>query len=140
MKDQMSLFDLDSQCGKTYPEHSAATKARTSERSSKKSAVSKTKPLLFLNLQKESGLLSEPLWETVTVLPGECWTLNSGECPNAAVESSLSQILEDNPYQKYFLSAKACQGILRRAETRGKELPPMLKEALERQVTVSAML
>ena len=47
--------------------------------------------------------------------------------------SGLSDILEPNPHPKYFLSAKACQGILRRAEKRGKELPPMLKEALERQ-------
>jgi hypothetical protein len=33
--------------------------------------------------------------------------------------------------QRFFLSAKACAGILRRAERRGKALPPMLKEALE---------
>lgn len=33
---------------------------------------------------------------------------------------------------KYFLSARACEGILRRAETRGKTLPPLLKAALER--------
>ncbi len=36
--------------------------------------------------------------------------------------------------EKYYLSAKACEGILRRAERRGKELPPMLKEALEQQI------
>ena len=34
--------------------------------------------------------------------------------------------------QKYFLSAKACLGILRRAMSRGKQLPPLLKAALER--------
>jgi hypothetical protein len=32
------------------------------------------------------------------------------------------------------LSAKACEGILRRAEHRGKQLPPMLKEALEQMI------
>ena len=52
--------------------------------------------------------------------------LNTGECPNAAVESRLSQILEDNPREKYYLSAKACRGILRRAERRGKDLPKLL--------------
>jgi hypothetical protein len=31
------------------------------------------------------------------------------------------------------LSAKACQGILTRANRRGKELPIELREALERQ-------
>ena len=36
--------------------------------------------------------------------------------------------------EKYFLSARACEGIIRRAERRGKELPPMLKEALEQMI------
>jgi L-rhamnose mutarotase len=45
---------------------------------------------------------------------------------------SLSDILEtgDVP-QRYYLSAKACQGILRRAGNRGKELPSALKMGLE---------
>lgn len=33
----------------------------------------------------------------------------------------------------FMLSAKACIGILNRAERRGKELPAILKEALENQ-------
>lgn len=39
--------------------------------------------------------------------------------------------------ETYYLSATACKGILRRAQNRGKELPPMLKRALERQADVS---
>lgn len=35
--------------------------------------------------------------------------------------------------KKYYLSQKACQGILRRASERGKQLPDVLKRALERQ-------
>ena len=35
---------------------------------------------------------------------------------------------------KYRLSARACQGIINRAERRGKELPKELKEALEEQI------
>ena len=35
----------------------------------------------------------------------------------------------------YFLSPKACLGILRRASARGKELPAVLKAALERQTS-----
>jgi hypothetical protein len=31
---------------------------------------------------------------------------------------------------RFFLSPKACAGILRRAERRGKQLPPMLEQAL----------
>lgn len=45
--------------------------------------------------------------------------------------STSGCILGEGP--KYYLSAVACQGILRRAESRNKELPKMLKEALERQ-------
>ena len=68
---------------------------------------------------------------------GACSTLNIGEFPRDASASSLSQILqkrEDVP-QKYFLSPRACKGILRRAKERGKELPPELKAALEQQAS-----
>jgi len=61
-------------------------------------------------------------------------TLNTGESPNVAVESTLSSILEANAPEKYYLSAKACEGILRRAERRGKKLPKMLKDALEQMI------
>lgn len=60
-------------------------------------------------------------------------TRSFGESPNVAVESHLSQILEDTPPLKYCLSAKACQGILNRAEKRNRTLPEELKEALTRQ-------
>jgi DNA (cytosine-5)-methyltransferase 1 len=56
-----------------------------------------------------------------------------GECPSEENVSRLSAILEECPHPKYSLSAKACQGILNRAERRGKELPKALKEALEAQ-------
>lgn len=72
-------------------------------------------------------------WEDDGAWLGECMTRNTGESPNAAVVSRLSQILEVTPQEKYSLSAKACQGILRRAERRGKDLPQALKEALENQ-------
>jgi hypothetical protein len=88
---------------------------------------------MFLNLQTENGQTLAASWETDGLSLGEYTTRSFGESPSVAVESRLSQILEDNPHPKYFLSAKACQGILRRAERRGKELPETLKEALERQ-------
>jgi hypothetical protein len=46
----------------------------------------------------------------------------------------LSDILEtgDVP-QRYYLSATACKGILRRAIKRAKELPELLRLALESQ-------
>lgn len=72
-------------------------------------------------------------WEDDGAWLGECMTRNTGESPNAAVVSRLSQILEVTPQEKYSLSAKACQGILRRAERRGKDLPKLLKEVLIQQ-------
>ncbi len=42
----------------------------------------------------------------------------------------LSDVLELDVSEKYYLSPKACVGILRRAEKRGKELPEMLRLAL----------
>lgn len=56
------------------------------------------------------------------------------EYPNEENASHLSQILEVTPHRKYSLSAKACEGILRRASNRGKELPQMLKDALVQQI------
>ena len=67
------------------------------------------------------------------MLHGASWTPNIGECPNEERESTLWQILEVNAPEKYYLSPRACQGILRRAAARGKELPKVLKTALERQ-------
>ena len=64
-------------------------------------------------------------------------TLNTGECPNDARESTLSQILQPDAHPKYCLSARACEGVLRRAKRLGKILPRMLKEALEEVVSFS---
>lgn len=76
---------------------------------------------------------------------GELTTLKTGEKPSetavqemlsvwgphsVAEESRLSQILEANPLSKYNLTAKACLGLLRRAERRGKDLPERLKAVL----------
>lgn len=128
---QESLFGPDSWYGKTYREPSAQTKETTSAPSSKKQSgsQSRTRPT-FHCLQKESGR-----WLTAGMgmdgpSPTEFSTHSFGESPSAAVESRLSQILEDTPHPKYSLSAKACAGILRRAERRGKKLPPELEAAL----------
>jgi hypothetical protein len=70
---------------------------------------------------------------------GECLTLNTSEWTDTSEPSrsgdsvsSLSDILEptaDVP-QRYYLTPRACAGILRRAEKRGKALHPLLAEAL----------
>ena len=63
-------------------------------------------------------------------LHGGYTMLNTGVYPSVVRESRLSQILEDSVPEKYYLSKKACLGILTRAARRGKELPPELKAAL----------
>jgi hypothetical protein len=63
-------------------------------------------------------------------LRGASWTLRVGAFRSGGEESFLSQILEDSPPEKYFLSPKAVIGILRRATERGKMLPFALEEAL----------
>lgn len=57
-------------------------------------------------------------------------TSDSRDTHSIAEESRLSQILEANPLSKYNLTAKACLGLLRRAERRGKDLPERLKAVL----------
>lgn len=63
---------------------------------------------------------------------GEFLTLNISDWPSDASVCSLSAILETGDHlRRYSLSAKACKGILRRAEKRGKVLPEVLRVALE---------
>ena len=82
------------------------------------------------------------------LLPTGLWTLNTCEwtgCPaqspsgDAEFGSSvcgLSDILETvgEHLRKYCLSLKACAGILRRAASRGKDLPARLAAALKAQI------
>ncbi len=128
---QLTLFDLDTSFGKMSPELSAPQRRKISKRSSRRLSALSTVPVMCLDLSPGAGnLLGLSFWEMNSAWLGESWTLNSGESPSDAVASSLSQILEARPHPKYYLSKTACLGILRRAEARGKELPPQLKDAL----------
>lgn len=131
---QLTLFDQDTWCGKMSPELSPVPRAKISGRSSKKLSALRTAPVMFLDLTPGSGnLLGLPYWEMNSAWLGVSSMLNTGESPSDVVESSLSQILEDSPLPKYYLSKTACLGILRRAKARDKELPVQLKTALEIQ-------
>jgi hypothetical protein len=58
-------------------------------------------------------------------------TPNISAWPNNGAVCSLSQVLEeDSIHPKYFLSAKASAGILRRTAARGTILPDTLLSAL----------
>jgi hypothetical protein len=56
------------------------------------------------------------------------------EYPKDGEESLLSDVLEIAVPPKYYLSKRAANGILRRAKEGGKELPPMLADALKQVV------
>ena len=134
--EQVTLSDLGICCGKTFREPSPAErpKARTSVSSSKRSSELSAVPFLSLDLTPGHGnLLGESYWELISPWLGGAWMLNTGVSPNDARGSSLSQILQDAPPIKYYLSPKACLGILRRASERGKALPPKLERALKIQ-------
>ena len=126
-------LDLDTWFGKTCREHSAQTEEKISAQCLKKRCESSIKTPLYLDLRAGSGGIAGVSWETDSPWLGVYSTRSFGECPNVAVESRLSQILEAEAHPKYFLSERACKGVLGRAETRGKELPALLKETLEKQ-------
>ena len=76
----------------------------------------------------------KPVWSEGDMLI----SLGSSKTPVNITEShseegacSLCAVFEPRVHQKYCLSQRACAGILRRANARGKALPPMLKAALE---------
>ena len=134
--EQVTLSDLGICCGKMFQELSPAEhpKARTSVSSSKRSSELSAVPFMSLDLTPGHGnLLGESYWELISPWLGGAWMLNTGVSPNDARGSSLSQILQDAPPIKYYLSPKACLGILRRASERGKALPPKLERALKIQ-------
>ena len=134
LEGQVSMFDLVSQYGRTYPEPSAATKVETSKPSSKLSAKQPVPTFQYLCLKVGAGLIQEWLWEMVSALPGGSTMLNFGESPSEERGSTLSQILDLNAPEKYSLSKRACAGIMRRAEKRGKTLPSMVLDALKEVV------
>ena len=146
MDGQVTWSDLGISFGRTLSEHSAATEEKTSQPCWKKLRVSQNQDFLYLDCRKSgNGQKQEPLTVMGGLSLGELTTLRTGEKPSetavqemlsvwgphsVAEESRLSQILEVDPLPKYNLTAKACLGILRRAERRGKDLPERLKQVL----------
>ena len=94
---------------------------------------------MFLDLRSGAGNILGPYWEIDPPWLGCDGTLNTSECPKDAVESSLSAILQDSVPSKYYLTRKACLGILRRAEEREKDLPEQLELALKAQAGLAPL-
>ena len=124
LRDFAESYNPDGSFGRTFREFSPQTEGATSRTSSGRLG--------------NAGIL----------LPTGFWTLNTCEwtgCPEpspsggAGCGSSvcgLSDILETvgEHLRKYCLSLKACAGILRRAASRGKDLPARLAVALKAQI------
>lgn len=122
---QLSLF------GKMSPEYLVPTGEKISEPCWKNLPAWNSQTFQFLDLRGEAdGANPEQSPETDGLWHGDSLTLNIGESLNVENVSHLSQILEDNVPEKYYLSARACQGILMRASRRGKRLPELLEAAL----------
>ena len=131
---QASLFAPDGSAGRMSPACSAAAslKGRTSGSSWNRSPELQTIPYLSLDLTPGAGnLLGNYEWELHSPWRGRSSTLNTGPAPPSGdAGCSLSLILQDNPPRKYYLTRRACLGILRRAKERGRPLPPQLHAAL----------
>ena len=123
---QLSLF------GKTYPEHLAQTEEKISEPFWKNLPAWNSQTLQFLDLRvgEADGAKPEQSPETDGLWLGDSLTLNIGESPREENVSLLSWILEDIVPKNYYLSARACQGILTRESRRGKPLPDILRQAI----------
>ncbi len=142
LEGQESLFARDSESGKTSSGRSAAGEilqrvknglGQTFKKSSKRSSKLKNHTFMLLDLRQDAGNILGPCWEYDPVWLGSLGTLNTSECPKDVVESSLWQILLDTVPSRYWLSRKACRGMLRRADCRGKLLPELLEIALAMQ-------
>lgn len=131
MEGQVSLFGPDLEYGKTCLDATPAEppEAPTSKRSSRRSCGLKNHTLMLLDLREDAGNMLGSYWEYDPPWLGSLGTLNTSECPSDAVESSLSRILQAIVPFKYYLSSRACRGMLRRSKKRGKLLPKELELA-----------
>ena len=162
--EQLTLQDLGMPCTKMFREQPQAMVAKTSAASSKRCAKSSKPMFISLDLRGNGPTEEASSWATEALLglsrmpnigeyrnaenesvsyaistdlqhQGFCLTLNLSERPRVANHTLLSEVLEEEADAKYNLSSKACQGILNRANKRGKKLPEILQKALEAQVT-----
>jgi len=109
----------------------------------------KTSPVFYHQMEDEPLPPCFTGWKKSGIhAHGECLTLNMSEhtafpelCHNKDAVSSLWDILETGDVeQKFYLSAKACAGKLRRAERRNRPLPEQLHTVLSHLANMSQPL
>ena len=151
------------QSGKMSQELSAreSQRAEISDVSSRSWQESKTLKFQYLCLTKGNGCRQDVSKEMIGAYAGEPTTHSFGESPSEDGESAslpvsttqtlmkssfncseeptiprpskLSQILETHPEKRYFLSPKACLGIIWRAENKARQLPERMDAILQIQ-------
>ena len=166
--EQMSLFAQDTEFLKMFQDCSQVMPEKTSAVSSRKQQGSSKRMPIFLDLRKGGGHMQEASSWSMGALHGRytivsggaflnegnefvysltstdgpqqtCYLLlNTGEQPREPNPTLLSEVLVENADPKYNLSVRACQGILNRANRRGKKLPEILQKALESQAESNA--
>jgi site-specific DNA-cytosine methylase len=115
LRDSCKSFDPLGSCSRMFPDFSVLTTEET--------------------LQKSSAFS----WSNAGMgFAGVSLTANFSESPNVAAVCLLSDVLESHAPQRFFLSPKAASGILRRAVTRGRDLPIQLRTALEELAVMDA--
>lgn len=99
--------------------------------------LSKTSPVYYPATKEEILPPSFRGWSNAGMASaGGYLTLSLPEWPKDAAACGLSEVLEADVPPKYFLSAKACAGILRRATARDRKIPSRLQSALEAQAGI----
>ena len=132
--EQISLFDRDLWFSRTCWACFPQTTEKILEPSLNRPQELPITTPQFLDLRTDrAGVTLGAFWEIGFLSLGAYTIASFGEYPSAVVESHLSQILEDKPHPKYFLSARACQGILDRLNREGEIAPPQIEQALIHQ-------
>lgn len=138
MEGQISLFAQESGSGRMSQAATVQTMGSTFRWSSTHSSKLKNQTFMLLDLRPGAGNLLGPYWEYDPPWLGPPGTLDTSACPKGAEDAFLSLILAAIVPSRYYLSKRACLGILRRSRERGKPLPAQLKAALEMQAGLRA--
>lgn len=120
--------ELPDSCSSTFERYVNSVHVGLSGRTSQERSQASGGRLIASSCQR--WMRSGMVWH------GEYWMRSFSVWPNDASVCSLLEVLEPCVARKYFLSAKACRGIISRADRRGKPLPKRLRDALEKQIMI----
>src|SRR3990167_4048804 len=107
-----------------------------SKRNSQDSSYWKTSKDCYLITMEELSKPSSPrLLNWGMISNGKCLTQRISESPRIGKECSLSDILEENPDPKYFLSEKLIQGFINKKKIFSQRFNPLEKQGISPTLT-----